>query len=197
MTESSESRRQQILAAAERLLGHYGPGKTTVADIAREAAVGVGTIYLEFPSKDAILVALSERRYEAILVAMADAGADGSTPGYGERLRRMMRARVDGFLAISADGAHAVDLVHCGACPAIRGAREDFERRERELVEGLLREACAAEEFACGDPRRSAGALLQALAAFAPPWVFGRAAVELHAELDALWELVVLGLARR
>jgi hypothetical protein len=52
-------RRQTILAAAERLLRHYGPGKTTIAEIAREADVGVGTVYLEFSSKDAILEALS------------------------------------------------------------------------------------------------------------------------------------------
>ena len=30
-------RREHILAAAARLLKHYGPGKTTIADIAREA----------------------------------------------------------------------------------------------------------------------------------------------------------------
>ena len=37
-------RRLLILEAAGRLFRHYGPFKTTVADIAREARVGVGTV---------------------------------------------------------------------------------------------------------------------------------------------------------
>jgi len=67
---SEAARREQILQAAERLLQHYGPQKTTVADVAREAGIGVGSVYLEFPSKEAIVEALSRARYEAVLEAM-------------------------------------------------------------------------------------------------------------------------------
>ena len=63
-------RRVLILQAAERLLGHYGLQKTTVADIAREAKIGVGTVYLEFNSKDAIISELSDAKYRHVLRAM-------------------------------------------------------------------------------------------------------------------------------
>src|SRR3954470_12265580 len=63
-------RREQILKAADRLLRHYGPHKTTVADVAREAGVGVGSVYLDFPSKDALVEELSRSRYRAVLDAM-------------------------------------------------------------------------------------------------------------------------------
>src|SRR5262245_17349677 len=63
-------RREQILEAADRLLRHYGPHKTTIADVAREANVGVGTVYLEFCSKEALIEELSQTRHRAVLDAM-------------------------------------------------------------------------------------------------------------------------------
>lgn len=195
MKDSAACRRRQILAAAERLLGHYGPSKTTVADIARAADVGVGTIYLEFPSKDAILIALSEQRYGAILEAM-EAAATGEAP-HAERLRLLLERRVDGFLALADRGEHAVDLVHCGACPAIRGARVDFEARERALLEGLLRDGAAAGAFTCEAPATIAAAILQAFTAFAPPVLYARPAEQVRAELATLHRLLLVGLARR
>lgn len=195
MKDSVACRRRHILGAAERLLRHYGPGKTTVADIAKAADVGVGTIYLEFPSKDAILIALSEERYATILGAMTSA-AEGHG-SHAARLARILEERLEAFLGLIEDGAHAVDLVHCGACPAIHGVWVSFEERQQELFEGLLRGASSAGVFACDDPARTAGALLQAFAAFAPPVLYTRATEGIRDELGALLELVILGLARR
>ena len=48
----NEARRQRILDAAAALFIHYGYDKTTVSDIAREAGVSKGAIYLHFDSKD-------------------------------------------------------------------------------------------------------------------------------------------------
>ena len=93
MTHSDEQRRRQILEAAARLLRHYGPGKTTMAEIAREARVGVGSVYLEFPSKDAIVEALSVMRHNALLAAMRDAAATGGPTG-AARLCAVLDAKV-------------------------------------------------------------------------------------------------------
>src|SRR5258708_5028527 len=105
-------RRACILEAADRLLRHYGPQKTTVADVAREAGVGVGTVYLEFPSKDVTIEELSRARHLSVLGAMRVAAmAEGRTSA--EQLSGAFDARLDAFLSISAEGAHACDLVHC------------------------------------------------------------------------------------
>ncbi|MBN8868187.1 MAG: nitronate monooxygenase [Solirubrobacterales bacterium] len=70
----ASSRRLAILEAATRLFEHYGHGKTTIADVAREAQIGVGTVYLEFESKEAIVQELSRSTHVAVLEAMrADA----------------------------------------------------------------------------------------------------------------------------
>jgi len=195
MKDSVACRRRHILGAAERLLRHYGPGKTTVADIAKAADVGVGTIYLEFPSKDSILIALSEERYATILGAMTSA-AEGQG-SHAARLARILEERLEAFLGLMEDGAHAVDLVHCGACPAIHGVWVSFEEEQQELLVGLLRGASETGVFACDDPVRTATALLQAFSAFAPPVLYARSIEGIRDELGALLELVILGLARR
>ena len=51
-------REQRILDAAAGLFVHYGYDKTPVSDIAREAGVSQGTIYLHFESKDDLFEAL-------------------------------------------------------------------------------------------------------------------------------------------
>ncbi|HFE45269.1 MAG TPA: TetR/AcrR family transcriptional regulator [Nannocystis exedens] len=193
--DSVACRRRHILGAAERLLRHYGPSKTTVADIAKAANVGVGTIYLEFPSKDAILVALSEERCGAIFGAMQSAALGEGR--HAERLGRILELRLDAFLELADAGVHAVDLVHCTACPAIHGVWMSFESRQRVLFRELLREASEAGVFSCRDPERSAGALLQAFSAFTPPVLYSRPLEGMRTEQAALLELIILGLARR
>ena len=51
-------REQRILDAASRLIAHYGYDKTTVSDVAREAGVSKGAIYLHWKSKTALFEAL-------------------------------------------------------------------------------------------------------------------------------------------
>jgi AcrR family transcriptional regulator len=43
------------------LFKHYGFEKTTVADIAHAARIGVGSVYLEFDSKETVARELSKR----------------------------------------------------------------------------------------------------------------------------------------
>ena len=54
----NEERRQRILDVAAQLITHYGYDKTTVSDIAREAGISKGAIYLHFESKEALFEAL-------------------------------------------------------------------------------------------------------------------------------------------
>ena len=188
-----DERRALILAAAERLLRHYGPQKTTIAEIAREAEVGVGTVYLEFPSKEAIVEELSAGRHQAVLDAMRHALAGGGT--FVERFRRMFDARLAAFQTIEREGAHARDLVHC-VNPAVKTAHGRYKAAEHELLAVLLTEAVVAGEFDCPDVADCAAALLQAYAAFGPPMVFGQCA-GMTERLEALHRVVLYGLVRR
>lgn len=55
--------RKKILEAGHELFARYGPGKTTMEDIARAAGIGKGTVYLFFPSKEDLLFELIRQEY--------------------------------------------------------------------------------------------------------------------------------------
>lgn len=61
----NEARKKRILDSAVDLIVHYGFDKTTVSDIAREAGISKGAIYLHFDSKDALFEALLIREMQA------------------------------------------------------------------------------------------------------------------------------------
>ncbi len=55
-------KRERILAAAERIFARHGFFAAKVSEIAKEAGVADGTIYLYFKSKDDLLISLFENR---------------------------------------------------------------------------------------------------------------------------------------
>jgi AcrR family transcriptional regulator len=70
--------RQRVLDAAVELFAQHGV-EAPIPDIARQAGVGVATVYRNFPSKQALLSALMERRVadlEARVRTALDGGAD-------------------------------------------------------------------------------------------------------------------------
>ncbi len=50
----------RILEAARKRIWHYGVSKTTMGEIAEDAQMAVGTIYLYFKNKDEIVMALAQ-----------------------------------------------------------------------------------------------------------------------------------------
>ncbi|EYF03061.1 TetR/AcrR family transcriptional regulator [Chondromyces apiculatus] len=192
---AGSERRQRILNATERLLDRYGPGKTTIADIAREAEVAVGTVYLEFDSKDAIILAISGARYEGVLDAMRLAA---SQPGCSARARLedVLDARVEAFLAAAEAGGHAGDLLHCQS-RAVQAAHERFLGEERALLGSLLREGASTGELDVPDVELAASTLLRAYMSFSPPWLFKTPRDAIPGQLAAMHALVLHGLVRR
>lgn len=80
----NEEREQRILDVAADLFVHYGYDKTTVSDIAREAGVSKGAIYLHFESKDALFEGLLIRElmtYQKNWLALIEADPKGGTIG--------------------------------------------------------------------------------------------------------------------
>ena len=56
-----ERRRQQIIIAAKRIFSAKGFNKATIEDIAKEAEISPGTIYIYFKNKDELYASLSIR----------------------------------------------------------------------------------------------------------------------------------------
>lgn len=85
MTAHSEpqragDKRERILDAAERVFAQHGFFAARVSEIAREAGVADGTIYLYFKSKDDLLISLFESRMERFNQLLGAALVDGLRP---------------------------------------------------------------------------------------------------------------------
>ncbi|MBL7183131.1 MAG: TetR family transcriptional regulator [Anaerolineae bacterium] len=82
-----QARRAAVLLAAGRLFTQQGFEGTTMAEIARQAEVSVGTIYQLFESKDALQMALLEEKAGRLLAqAEIKARALPTEPGGVQRL---------------------------------------------------------------------------------------------------------------
>jgi AcrR family transcriptional regulator len=161
-----DDKRQQILEAARKRFRYFGVRKTTMQEIARDAGVAVGTVYLHFKDKDDLLVAATDeyvtrhrRQAEAILASDASAA---------DKLRRYVLDRFRASVATRAGGRG----------PAAELWREVLRvRPERRLDEGqmmaetfarILRLGLETGELHTDDPERDARVLMLSLAFLFP-----------------------------
>jgi AcrR family transcriptional regulator len=71
-----ERRRQQIMLAAKRVFSEKGFNKTTMEDIAREAELSTGTLYLYFKNKEELFASLSFRILQYLLIRLEHVNRD-------------------------------------------------------------------------------------------------------------------------
>src|SRR5262244_1914291 len=79
---------QQIIEAAIRVFARNGYYHSRVSDIAREAGIAAGTIYLYFRTKDEILVTLFREKMAHFVAAVRKAISDAPDPV--SKLRRLI-----------------------------------------------------------------------------------------------------------
>ena len=76
-----ERRRQQIIVAAKRVFSEKGFNRATMEDIATEAELSPGTLYLYFKNKDELYASLSLRILQYLLIRMEDSSIPSHTAG--------------------------------------------------------------------------------------------------------------------
>lgn len=150
--EMRAERRQQILDAAIPLFARQGFDPTSVSQIAREAGLSHGTIFLYFTTKEALFHAavmepltIAEEQYQRILLGEG-------TPL--ERIRRMIREQ----LFLFARRNSSVRLVQSVLAQAERFPDlvqeiHAFSGRYADLICPLIEEGQRRGELAPGEPR--------------------------------------------
>lgn len=135
-----ERTRSDLLAAAVRVLSARGFHDTKIADIAREADVGVGTFYLHFETKDALFDALVDDTVQRLKAAV-DRGRLAAT----DALDRVRRSNAE-FCRFAQQNRQVFRIVF--GHPA---AYHDVVRRAQSLfaadVEESIREGVASGAF--------------------------------------------------
>lgn len=89
-----ERRRQQIMVAAKRVFTDKGFGKATMEDIATEAELSPGTLYLYFKNKDELYASLSLRILQYLMIRLEHVNAEPFTDAK-QRLNSLKDAMFD------------------------------------------------------------------------------------------------------
>ena len=87
------TRRKHILSVSERLFAKQGLHSTSVADIAKEAEFGIGTIYKYFKDKPTLIQSLMEDRIDSHFNALETAIMGNASPV--EKIHRLIEAYFD------------------------------------------------------------------------------------------------------
>jgi AcrR family transcriptional regulator len=127
--------RESILQAALRRFARYGPRKTTMDEVAREAGCSRATVYAHFSGKDGLYRGLLEHETRSFLDQVeAAVGSSDSAPG---KLQEIMRATQ----RIYADRPVLHGALTGGADNSFdRVARPAVRTHEKQVV-GMLRRA--------------------------------------------------------
>lgn len=90
-------KRPRILDAAVKVFARKGFFQARVTEIAHEAGVADGTIYLYFKNKDDLLISIFEEKMRQVIARFGQAIAQES--GALDRLRCLIRMHLEGFQA--------------------------------------------------------------------------------------------------
>ena len=147
LRRDAERNRQRILQAAARLIAEHGLG-VSHHDIAREAQVGVGTVYRRFPTREALFDAVYHQQLDG-LVEVAKAAAQHEDPWVGLEFFfvRMFEEQVQNR------GLRELLIGHAGGTDLARSAQSEISPTIAALVErahhaGALKSSVGAADLA-------------------------------------------------
>lgn len=121
--------RAKILDAARDRMHHYGFKKTTIDEIAADAGVGKGTVYLYFDSKEDLALAILVQFKERTILRMRDIAGD---PG------KTLSAKLTEMLSFPIMEAQESCNTNSGAIEIIMSVRPHIQSRLRPYIEHEL-----------------------------------------------------------
>lgn len=162
----------RILDATARLLARYGYSKTTIDDVAREADIGKGTVYLHFASKEAIVLSLVDRAVREVLDELRTIAADDASAS--DRMRRMLATRVLGRVLRFSSYATSLHDLLAALRPALLVQRKQHLRDEAAVFRAVIEDGIRLREFRTEDPDGTANAFLTATNSLLPYYLSSR-----------------------
>jgi TetR/AcrR family fatty acid metabolism transcriptional regulator len=163
---------QQIIDAAVRVFARNGFYNSRVSDIAREAGIASGTIYLYFKTKDEILVTLFREKMAAFVSALRTEIARERDPE--AKIRRLVRLHFE-VLEASPDMAEVVQVELRQGQKFFRGASAHEISAYFELIGSILHEGVVGGVFRRDLPVKVATKMLfGAMDQVTTSWVLGK-----------------------
>jgi AcrR family transcriptional regulator len=157
---SRDEVRVAILGAADRLLARRGYKKMTVGELAREAGIGKGTVYLHFASKEEVALSHVDAIVERLKGRLRETARSKAAPA--EKLRRMLVERVTYRLDSVQHYTESLDELLAALRPDLLARRQRYFEEEAEIFAAVLRDGQRRDVFAAGDNPLKAARLLVA-----------------------------------
>jgi TetR/AcrR family fatty acid metabolism transcriptional regulator len=184
---------QQIIEAAVRVFARRGYYNSRVSDIAREAGIAAGTIYLYFKTKDDILVTLFRDKMAEFVGALRKAIA--GEPDAVSKVRRLVSLHFR-MLEENPDLAEVVQVELRQGQKFFRGASSQEIGAYFALIGSVLEEGVAERRFRSDLPVKVATKMLfGAMDQMATSWVLGKRGYQLADTADPVAEIFLQGVA--
>ena len=155
-----EAVKDAILDATDRLLARYGYRKMTVEDIAHEAGIGKGTIYLHFTSKEEVVLSHVDRIVDRLKERLLQIGS--SEAPAAERVREMLLARVMFRFDSIQHYTQSLNDLLAALRPGLLTRRAMYFEDEAQIFAEVLANGRRTGEFDFEDEQATAHAMLQA-----------------------------------
>lgn len=128
--------RQQLIEATGRMILRLGFQKTSVADIAGEAGLSRATVYLYFPSKEAMLGAWLGQRFQQFRDELRASAQRWDDPWVAleETLKARILLRLERASRLNQETLHEIFAVR----ETLLAARPEQQAEEARLLEELI-----------------------------------------------------------
>ncbi len=138
-----ERRRQQIIVAAKRVFSDKGFSKSTMEDIAKEAELSPGTLYLYFKNKDELYASLSLRILQYLIIRLEHVnGNDEMSPV--QKVEALNEAMFDVY---EFDPLIIINMFHLQSSETLKnlsdellGEIEELSRKSLGMIAGIFQE---------------------------------------------------------
>ena len=124
-----ERRRQQIIVAAKRVFSEKGFNKATMEDIAKEAELSPGTLYLYFKNKEELYASLSLRILQFLHIRVAHVNKEQSLSPV-QKLDALMEAMYDVY---DFDPLIIINMFHLQSSETLKNLSDDLLVEIKEL----------------------------------------------------------------
>lgn len=194
MSDKSKTR-EQILDAAMNRIKHYGYGKTTMSEIARDCDMSAGNIYRFFASKLDIAEAMA-RQFNAELYQSYSEIARGDAPP-AQRLRKVFHYSLDQTFDAIEREAKILEVAEVLGEERPLFMNEGLAQ-ERIYLCTILEDGVDRGDFApIEDCNYTAEMIQSALMKYRFPQLFSRLTLpKLRRELNGVLDIIIAGLAK-
>ncbi len=165
MQKLDEAKREAILSAAKQRLRKYGIQKTTMQEIAKDAGIAVGTLYLYFKNKDEILIASMEELAKQHILDMEKILNSSNSPPEKLKAYIINRFHVSQETRNSGDNAAELARAVIRLKPQLLSEQADWTRQN---VMRILSQGIEDNLFFIDNLERDVEVFLYAIAYFFP-----------------------------